>query len=80
MVREKQPVQLAYFTIYNPTLKPTLPTEDDDEIEQSHILFYTSRSQAVSRDSMLRQVGLAEALMNFSVYGLWSIERIRTSA
>ena len=69
MVREKQPAQLSYFTIYNPTLKPAHPTEDDDDIEQSHILFYSSRSQAVSKDSMLRQVGLAKALMNFSMYG-----------
>jgi hypothetical protein len=58
--------QLSYLVIFNPTLVPPLPTEDEDEIEQAHILFYTSRSRAVSRDTMLRQVGLAKALINFS--------------
>jgi hypothetical protein len=59
---------LLYLTIYNPTLKPSSPVSDDDEDaeEQAHILFYTSRERAVSRDKMLRQVGLAKALVNFS--------------
>ncbi|KAI0272602.1 hypothetical protein BC834DRAFT_817474 [Gloeopeniophorella convolvens] len=62
------PPALLYLTIYNPTLKPTGPVADDDEDaeEQAHILFYTSRERAVSRDKMLRQVGLAKALINFS--------------
>ncbi|KAF8323521.1 uncharacterized protein EI90DRAFT_3076910 [Cantharellus anzutake] len=67
MSGEKQPAKLAYFVIYNPTLGPGHYTEDDDELEQSHILFYFSHSQAVSRDTMLRQVGLAKALVNFSI-------------
>jgi hypothetical protein len=62
----KVPAQLSYLVIFNPTLAPPLPTEDEDEIEQAHILFYTSRSRAVSHDTMLRQVGLAKALINFS--------------
>ncbi|KAF8074730.1 hypothetical protein FPV67DRAFT_1474742 [Lyophyllum atratum] len=62
------PPNLLYLTIYNPTLRPTGPTPDDDEDaeEQAHILFYTSKERAVSRDRMLRQVGLAKALVNFS--------------
>jgi hypothetical protein len=66
------PPALLYLTIYNPTLKPPAPVEDDDEDaeEQAHILFYTSRERAVSRDKMLRQVGLAKALVNFSEYAV----------
>ncbi|KAI9511389.1 hypothetical protein F5148DRAFT_1146839 [Russula earlei] len=61
------PPALLYLTIYNPTLKPSDPIVDDDDAEeQAHILFYTSRERAVSRDKMLRQVGLAKALVNFS--------------
>ena len=62
---------LLYLTIYNPTLKPSTPVGDDDDEdaeEQAHILFYASRERAVSRDKMLRQVGLVKALINFSEY------------
>lgn len=59
---------LLYLTIYNPTLRPVeRPSADDEDAEeQAHILFYTSKERAVSRDRMLRQVGLAKALVNFS--------------
>ena len=69
------PPALLYLTIYNPTLKPSGPIADDDEDaeEQAHILFYTSRERAVSRDKMLRQVGLAKALVNFSEYATPSL-------
>jgi hypothetical protein len=62
------PPNLLYLTIYNPTLRPPAPVADDDEDaeEQAHVLFYTSRDRAVSRDRMLRQVGLSKALVNFS--------------
>ncbi|KNZ79607.1 Vacuolar fusion protein CCZ1 like protein [Termitomyces sp. J132] len=62
------PPNLLYLTIYNPTLKPPGPVlyDDEDAEEQAHILFYTSKERAVSRDRMLRQVGLAKALVNFS--------------
>ncbi|KAI0246709.1 hypothetical protein BJV78DRAFT_1348660 [Lactifluus subvellereus] len=62
------PPALLYLTIYNPSLRLSDPVPDDDEDaeEQAHILFYTSRERAVSRDRMLRQVGLAKALINFS--------------
>ncbi|GLB43405.1 putative fungal domain of unknown function (DUF1712) [Lyophyllum shimeji] len=62
------PPSLLCLTIYNPTLRPAGPVDDDDEDaeEQAHILFYTSKERAVSRDRMLRQVGLAKALVNFS--------------
>ncbi|KAK0467105.1 uncharacterized protein EV420DRAFT_1507205 [Desarmillaria tabescens] len=64
----RSPPNLLYLTIYNPTLRPAdnLPTDDEDAEEQAHILFYTSKERAVSRDRMLRQVGLAKALVNFS--------------
>ena len=62
------PPALLYLTIYNPTLKPSgpVPEDDEDAEEQAQILFYTAREHAVSRDKMLRQVGLAKALINFS--------------
>ncbi len=60
------PPSLLYLTIYNPTLRPSEPCDDEDAEEQAHILFYTSKERAVSRDRMLRQVGLAKALVNFS--------------
>jgi hypothetical protein len=64
------PPNLVYLTIYNPTLKPLGPVDDDDEDaeEQAHILFYTSKERAVSRDRMLRQIGLAKALINYAEY------------
>jgi hypothetical protein len=63
----RTPPNLLYLTIYNPTLCPndTIPDDEDAE-EQAHILFYTSKERAVSRDRMLRQVGLAKALVSFS--------------
>ncbi|KAI0372716.1 hypothetical protein BV20DRAFT_990959 [Pilatotrama ljubarskyi] len=61
------PPALLYLTIYNPTLKPVqLDPYDEDAEELAHILFYTAREHAVSRDRILRQVGLAKALVNFS--------------
>lgn len=61
------PPNLSYLTIYNTTLRPITPNHDDEDAEeQAQILFYTSRERAVSRDRMLRQVGLAKALVNFS--------------
>jgi len=62
------PPNLVYLTIYNPSLhSANLPNADDEDAEeQAHILFYTSKEKAVSRDRMLRQVGLAKALVNFS--------------
>lgn len=61
------PPSLLYLTIYNPTLKPALIEPDNEDAEeQAHILFYTAREHAVSRDRILRQVGLAKALVNFS--------------
>jgi len=63
------PPSLSYLTIYNPTLRPSEPSEDDEDAEeQAHILFYTSKDRAVSRDRMLRQVGLGKALVNFAGY------------
>jgi len=64
------PPRLDYLVIYNATLKsePTEPgqEEDEDAEEKAHILFHAGRLQTVSRDRILRQVGLAKALTNFS--------------
>ena len=64
------PPGLLYLTIYNPTLRPnsTVPPDDEDAEEQAHIIFYTGRDRAVSRDRILREVGLAKALINFARY------------
>lgn len=67
------PPALAYLVIYNPTLQPdpeelTGDRDEDDVTEQAHVLFYTARERAVSRDRILRQVGLAKALANFAEY------------
>ena len=69
------PPELLYLVIYNTTLKPLdkNPEDDDEDAEeQSHILFYTSKERAVSRGKMLRQVGLAKALVNFSTLVLFN--------
>ncbi|CAE6433255.1 unnamed protein product [Rhizoctonia solani] len=65
------PPTLAYLVIYNPTLQPnpedfTEDRDEDDVTEQAHVLFYTARERAVSRNRILRQVGLAKALANFA--------------
>lgn len=67
---ERLPASLAYLLIYNPTLEPPANTSQDDEDaeEEAHIMFYTSRDRVTSRDRMLRQVGLAKALVNFAQY------------
>ncbi|KZV94571.1 hypothetical protein EXIGLDRAFT_834893 [Exidia glandulosa HHB12029] len=59
---------LSYLVIYNATLTAPENTADDDEDaqENAQILFYTASERAVSRDRMLRQVGLARALVNFT--------------
>ena len=64
----RHPPGLLYLTIYNPTIRLKDPEafNDDDAEEQAQILFYTTRERAVSRDKILRQVGLAKALVNFS--------------
>lgn len=66
---EALPPNLLYYVIYNPTLKPAqiIPDDDDeDAAEQAHVLFYTAKEHAVSRDRVLRQVGLAKAIVNFA--------------
>ena len=69
------PPSLLYLAIYNPTLQPSGPIDsnDEDAEEQAHILFYTSKERAVSRDRMLRQIGLAKALINFAEYEFLSL-------
>ena len=67
-VMNKLPAELLYFVIYNPELKPTgiVQPDDEDASEQAHILFYTAKNHAVSKDRVLRQVGLAKAMTNFT--------------
>jgi len=62
------PPNLLYLAIYNPALHSNDSSAEDNEDaeEQAHILFYTSKERAVSRDRMLRQIGLAKALANFT--------------
>ncbi|EDR14001.1 uncharacterized protein LACBIDRAFT_305341 [Laccaria bicolor S238N-H82] len=62
------PPNLLYLAIYNPALhsSDSSAEHNEDAEEQAHILFYTSKERAVSRDRMLRQIGLAKALANFT--------------
>jgi len=67
------PATLLYFVVYNPSLKPThkhvgsdADDDDEDAEEQAQVLFYTAKDHAVSKDRVLRQVGLSKALVNFS--------------
>lgn len=63
------PPSLDFLVIYNKNLialPGTTPDDDDDAQEEAHILFYTSRQRAVTKDRTLRQVGLAKALASFS--------------
>jgi len=63
------PPSLDFLVIYNKNLTAlpeTVPDDDDDAQEEAHILFYTCRQRAVTKDRTLRQVGLAKALASFS--------------
>lgn len=74
----KTEASVSHLIIFNPDLKPQ-PRQpaagdgerdkdhEDDIKEASQILFYTSREGGrVSRDTMLRQFGLAKGLMGFT--------------
>lgn len=72
-----EPANLSHFAIFNPNLETPAPIrkegedrdkdDEDDQKEAAQILFYTSREAGgVSRDKMLRQVGLAKGLMGFA--------------
>jgi hypothetical protein len=62
------PPKLEFLVIYNKTIQaaPNVSKDNDDAQEEAHILFYTCRPGGVKRDRMLRQVGLAKALISFS--------------
>jgi hypothetical protein len=74
------PPALNHLVIFNPSLKPPkaeVTQEDgerdrdleDDLAQAAQILFYTSHAERdVSRDVMLRQVGLVKGLMSFTEY------------
>jgi len=76
------PAQLSYLAIYNPTLGPT------DETIADQIVFYTSQSSHECENSgyqaegeeakdleneRLRQIGLAQGLVNFARYGVTTL-------
>ncbi|KAH8108336.1 hypothetical protein DFH11DRAFT_1118345 [Phellopilus nigrolimitatus] len=65
---DRLPPSLLYLVIYNPALSApeTARPDDEDAEEQAHVLFYTANDHAVSKDRVLRQVGLAKALVNFT--------------
>lgn len=67
------PASLSHFVIFNPSLEPDVEAnklkgdEKDDAREAAQIIYYTSNEGgSVSRDKMLRQVGLAKGLMGFA--------------
>jgi hypothetical protein len=53
---------LSYFCVYNPNLGGR-----SDENNKEQILYYTAK-KVVPLDVKLRQVGLAQALVNFTSY------------
>lgn len=55
---------LDYFLIFNPAISSS--AEDEDERERAQLLFYSAKEQAVSRDTILRQLGVAKALSRFT--------------
>jgi hypothetical protein len=66
----RQPATLSTLAIVNPRLRALkqddVDGEDEDADQKAQILFYTSKENAVSQGTMLRQVGLSQALMAFS--------------
>lgn len=66
------PTSLSHFVIFNPSLQADLEAglhgdEKDDAREAAQIIYYTSNEVgSVTRDKMLRQVGLAKGLMGFA--------------
>lgn len=56
---------LSYLLIFNPTIA-SQDDDDDDEKERKQLLFYSAKEQAVSKDQILRQLGVAKALSKFT--------------
>ncbi|KAL1922300.1 uncharacterized protein VTP21DRAFT_9839 [Calcarisporiella thermophila] len=57
--KDRTPPSLSYFCIYNPTLGTS------EETSKDQLLYYAAR-KAVPLDAKLKQVGLAQALVNFT--------------
>ncbi|CAG8682148.1 8076_t:CDS:2, partial [Acaulospora morrowiae] len=53
------PPSLNYFCVYNPTFGPT------EETQKDQLLYYTAR-KTVPMDVKMRQIGLAQGLVNFT--------------
>lgn len=68
----RTPASLEYLVVYNKALEASedVSKDDEDAQEEAHILFYTCRPGGVKRDRMLRQVGLAKALISFSEWAI----------
>lgn len=62
MLGRTSPV-LSYFCVYNPSLA------QNEENTKDQILYYTAKT-VVPADVKMKQVGLAQALVNFSSYVL----------
>ena len=62
MLGRTSPV-LSYFCVYNPSLA------QNEENTKDQILYYTAKT-VVPADVKMKQVGLAQALVNFSSYDL----------
>lgn len=74
------PPSLNHLVVFNPSIKPSVSVTstgdagverdrdlEDDLAQAAQILFYTSREAGgVSRDRMLRQVGVVKGLMSFT--------------
>jgi hypothetical protein len=58
------PPSLSYFCVYNPSFGGT----DDSQGDQ--ILYYTSK-RTVPMDVKIRQVGLAQGLVNFTRFAIF---------
>ena len=53
------PPSLSYFCVYNPSFGPT------EDSQKDQLLYYTSK-KTVPMDVKMRQVGLAQGLVNFT--------------
>jgi hypothetical protein len=77
------PTSLSHFVIFNPNLQADLEAglhgdEKDDAREAAQIIYYTSNDGgSVTRDRMLRQVGLAKGLMGFAACVLLTFVTIK---
>lgn len=58
------PPSLSYFCVYNPSFG------DTDDSQSDQLLYYTSK-KTVPMDVKIRQVGLAQGLINFTRFAIF---------